>query len=183
MKMDRSTWVRRGGFVALGVMAGLVGACVQMPTGPSVAVMPPPGKPLEVFSAEDQDCRAYSSQSVGANGQDVATSNVVGGAAIGTVVGAAAGALLGGHNGAGAGAGLGLVAGTAIGGQQAAYAGASMQQRYDIAYQQCMYAKGNTLPSHAYYWRRGYGYVYAAPPAPVAPPAPPPPPPPPPPPQ
>ena len=171
MKIDRFSWGRLAG---LAIPAGLLAACVQMPTGPSVAVMPPAGKPLEVFQAEDQACRAYSSQSVGANGQDVAATNVAGGAVIGTALGAAAGALLGGHNGAAAGAGIGLVGGTAVGASQASYAGASMQQRYDIAYQQCMYAKGNVLPSRAYYYRRGYGYVYAAPPA-YAPPPPPPP--------
>ena len=48
-----------------------------------------------------------------------------------------------------------MVAGTASGGSQAGYAGADAQRRYDIAYQQCMYAKGNQLP--------GYGYRQPAP--------------------
>ena len=30
----------------------LLVACAQMPTGPSVAVMPPPNKPLDVFNAD-----------------------------------------------------------------------------------------------------------------------------------
>ena len=46
-------------------------------------------------------------------------------------------------------------AGTATGTSNAAYAGAEAQRRYDIAYQQCMYAKGNQLP--------GYGYRAPAP--------------------
>jgi len=158
----------------------LLAACVEMPTGPSVAVMPAAGKPLEVFSAEDQACRAYANQSIGGTtGAEAAAAGAAGTAAIGTVVGAAAGALIGGHNGAGAGAGMGLVAGSAIGANQGAYAGASLQRRYDIAYQQCMYAKGNALPTAGYYVRRGYGYSYVYPtpaPAPAAPPPPPPPP-------
>jgi hypothetical protein len=180
--MDTKRRFNRLRWLGAAVPVGLLAACAQMPTGPSVAVMPPAGKPLEVFSAEDQACRAYAAQVVGPAGNDVAAANVAGSAAIGTVVGAAAGALIGGHNGAGVGAGIGLLGGTAVGAQNGAYAGASMQQRYDIAYQQCMYTKGNVLPSYGrYYWRRGYGYVYApgyAAPAPATPPPPPPPPPP-----
>ena len=37
-----------------------------------------------------------------------------------------------------------MVAGSASGTSQAAYAGADAQRRYDIAYQQCMYAKGQS---------------------------------------
>jgi len=43
-----------------------------------------------------------------------------------------------------------MVAGTASGTSNAAYAGAEAQRRYDIAYQQCMYAKGNQLPGYGY---------------------------------
>ena len=58
------------------------------------------------------------------------------------------------------GAAVGMVAGTASGTSNAAYAGAEAQRRYDIAYQQCMYAKGNQLP--------GSGYGYRQPAAPAA---------------
>ena len=51
--------------------------------------------------------------------------------------------------------------------------GSEAQRRYDIAYQQCMYAKGNQLPGSAYRYR-------ATPLPPQAYPYPPPPPPPPP---
>ena len=38
-----------------GVLAGLVllGACAQIPNGPSVAVMPPPGKPFDLLVDDD----------------------------------------------------------------------------------------------------------------------------------
>jgi len=70
---------------------------------------------------------------------------------VGTVVGAAAGAVIGtatGNPGAGAaiGAGSGLVLGSASGVQASAASGAALQSRYDMAYLQCMYAKGNQVP-------------------------------------
>ncbi|HMW53536.1 MAG TPA: FAD-dependent oxidoreductase, partial [Rhodocyclaceae bacterium] len=56
--------------------------------------------------------------------------------------------------------------GTAAGASDARYAGADAQRRYDIAYQQCMYAKGNQLPG-AY----GYGSYRPASPYGTPPPA------------
>ena len=46
-----------------------------------------------------------------------------------------------------------------VGTSNAAYAGAEAQRRYDIAYQRCMYAKGNQLPGS------GYGGTGRPPPA------------------
>src|SRR2546425_1249536 len=50
-----------------GVAAGavLLAACAQIPNGPSVAVMPPPGKPFDLFVADDQLCRNYATQAIG----------------------------------------------------------------------------------------------------------------------
>ncbi len=48
---------------------------------------------------------------------------------------------------------IGMVAGTAICAGQASLSGGEAQRRYDIAYQQCMYAKGNQLPGNAYRYR------------------------------
>jgi hypothetical protein len=145
----------RKGHIAAGISPlVLLCACAQIPTGPSVAVMPAPGKPMEVFTAEDQACRAYSAQSAGADPNDAEAKSVATSAVVGTVLGAAAGALIGGHEGAGTGAGLGLVTGTAVGASRGAEARYTVQQRYDIAYEQCMYAKGNQLPAA----RAGYRY-------------------------
>ncbi|MFZ0243357.1 MAG: hypothetical protein WAL90_17085, partial [Desulfobacterales bacterium] len=44
------------------------------------------------------------------------------------------------------GAGSGLLGGAAVGYEPAYAAGWDVQQRYDTAYQQCMYAKGNQIP-------------------------------------
>jgi hypothetical protein len=42
----------------------LLAACVELPTEPTVAVMPPPYKPFEVFQADEQACKAYAGQVV-----------------------------------------------------------------------------------------------------------------------
>jgi hypothetical protein len=39
--------------------AVLLAACAEIPNGPSVAVMPPPGKPFDLFVADDQLCRWF----------------------------------------------------------------------------------------------------------------------------
>ena len=63
-----------------------------------------------------------------------------------------------------------VLAGTASGTSWSAYASADAQWRYDIAYQQCMYAKGNQLPGYVYPYRRSAPvatpYYYPPPPPP-----------------
>jgi hypothetical protein len=153
----------------------LLAACAQIPNGPSVAVMPPPGKPFDLFVSDDQLCRNYATQSIGGtSASQAAAASAVTSAAVGTALGAAVGALAGGHNSVGTGAAVGAVAGSAIGLGEADVSGRSVQRRYDIAYQQCMYSRGNLLPGQS-----GAAY-HAAPPPPPAPAVPPPPPPPPP---
>jgi len=128
--------------LALLVLAG----CATVPQGPNVAVMPGVGKSFEQFVADERVCRAYADESIGTRVTDAGAGNVVSGAAAGTVVGAPAGALLGGHRGAAGGAGAGLLIGSAVGTGNASGVQYNAQRRYDIAYQQCMYAKGNQIP-------------------------------------
>jgi hypothetical protein len=140
----------RSGAAALVVAAASLG-CVTMPTGPSVMVLPGSGKPFEVFQADDFACRQWSLQQAGGEPAAVANANAATSAAVGTAVGAGLGAAIGaaaGDPGAGAaiGAGSGLLGGTLAGVEAGAAAGWEMQRRYDIAYQQCMYAKGNQIP-------------------------------------
>ena len=59
------------------------------------------------------------------------------------------------HQGAATGAGVGLITGTAFGTGLASEAQVSVQRRYDIAYEQCMYAEGNQFPIAAYGPRSG----------------------------
>jgi hypothetical protein len=166
--------------VTLGA-AVLLGACAEVPTQPSAgaAVYPAPGKPIEVFQAEDQQCRGFAQTQTGNATQGEAVNNsTAAGAAIGAGTGAAAGALLGRSGAAaGVGAGVGLLVGAAAGNNYGEGSAYSMQRRYDIAYQQCMYAKGNQLPQarpRYYYTAPPPGY-YPPPPPPSYPPPPPPP--------
>jgi uncharacterized protein YcfJ len=156
--------------------AALAG-CASAPLGPTVAVMPAPNKPLDVFAAEERYCRDYADQAV--HGQTrKADDAAVGKAVVGTVVGAAVGAAVGGREGAAVGAGGGLLVGSASGAGAASGSERQIQRRYDIAYLQCMYSYGNQIPGQ-------YVSRQAAPPPPPPPPPPPgstPPPPPPPPP-
>lgn len=132
------------------VLVALAG-CATAPVGPRVAVMPAPGKPFELFAQEDQTCRYYAAQSANPAGNDVAAQNLAGNAVVGTAIGATIGALAGGnHRGAGVGAAAGLLAGSMAGSSQGAYAARDAQRLYDIAYQQCMYSKGNQVPGYTY---------------------------------
>ena len=101
---------------------GLLSACTVRPTGPSVLVLPAVGKPMDVFQAEEGECRSSAQQQTGG--------------ASAQTIGAAAATML--------------------------------QSRYDIAYIQCMYSKGNVIP----------GVVAPGPRVPLPPPGAPPPPPP-----
>ncbi|MGA9853537.1 MAG: hypothetical protein WBR15_11480 [Gammaproteobacteria bacterium] len=150
------------GAVIMVVLAG----CAQVPVAPTITVMPAPGMPFEVFQQDNAICQQYAEQQLGANPNQVANNQVAAGAVAGTVIGAAAGALLGGRNGAGAGAATGLLFGTAAGAGAAGQTGMTMQQRYNIAFAQCMYAKGNQVPGYA-------PSNYAPPPPPSEPPPPP----------
>ncbi|MGB5423264.1 MAG: hypothetical protein WBN03_13970, partial [Desulfobacterales bacterium] len=137
-------------FVTLAAVL-VLGACVTMPTGPSVMVLPSAGKSFEVFQSEDLACRNWAALQTGATPAGVVNQNLTGGAAIGALMGAGLGAAIGaasGNAGAGAaiGAGSGLIGGAAVASGPAYAAGWDVQQRYDNAYQQCMYAKGNQIP-------------------------------------
>ena len=140
----------------------VLSACTTMPTGPTVMVMPGPGKPFEVFMTDDGVCRQWAQQQIGGvSPSQTANENLATGAVVGTLVGAGIGTAIGaatGNAGAGAviGAGAGLLGGTAIGSNQGYASEWQLQRRYDIAYQQCMYAKGNQLPGVAPRWPRAY---------------------------
>ena len=134
-------------FVFLAFAIVLAG-CASAPSGPRVAVMPAQGKPFEVFVADDKICRSFAEESIGESRNDSAAKNFAGAAAVGTVVGAAAGALSNEGHGSG-GAGAGLVVGSMVGAGESANASRDSQRRYDIAYEQCMYAKGNQIPGYA----------------------------------
>ncbi|QWF71914.1 hypothetical protein KEF85_05505 [Methylomonas paludis] len=128
-------------------LALLVSACATIPDGPSVMVLPGAGQSFDQFRADDVVCQQFASFQVGGvKASDAALSSGVTSAAIGTAVGAAAGAAFGGGTGAAIGAGGGLLAGSAVGAGTASSSRYGTQERYDIAYVQCMYAKGHQVP-------------------------------------
>ena len=147
------------GIVLLLLVAVAVSSCATIPAGPSVMVWPGPGKPFEVFQSDDAVCRQWASQQVGGPPGESANKTLVSGAAIGTMLGAGLGAAIGAASGQfGVGLGIGAASGAILG--TAAASGPSygarweVQRRYDNAYLQCMYAKGNQVPGAVWTYRR-----------------------------
>lgn len=145
--------------VVLAALTGalLVAGCVSEPMGPTVQVMPGPNKPFQVFEQDQMVCKQYASQQVAGGAQQANNQQVLTGV-VGTALGAGVGAAVGGGRGAAVGAAAGATGGTMVGAGQAQQAQMSLQQRYDIAYSQCMYAHGNQVP--------GFAPSYAPPPPP-----------------
>ena len=135
----------------------LLAACVTVPSGPTVMVLPGTGKSFEAFQADNFDCQHYAQAAIGAGNPQQAASNAAAtNAVVGSLIGAAAGAAIGaatGQAGPGAaiGAGTGLIFGTAASGPAYGYSYSQAQAMYDNAYVQCMYAKGNQVPVRAGY--------------------------------
>jgi hypothetical protein len=150
----------------------LLSACASEPLGPTVAVMPAPGKPFDVFQGDQALCKQYAAGEVQGGAQQ-ANNRQVGTAVVGTLLGAGLGAAIGGGRGAAIGAGAGALGGTAVGAGPSAQAQYSLQQRYDLSYSQCMYSRGNQVPGF-----QPAGYPPPPPPPGYAPGYPPPPPPP-----
>jgi len=135
-------------FVSLMTM---LAACATAPPGPNVMVLPSSGKSFDQFRADDYACRQWALQQAGMVRGRAPQHNIADGAIIGTLVGAGLGAAIGSaygnaDTGAAIGAGIGLLEGASIASGAACAAGAEAQRRYDMAYQQCMYAKGNQIP-------------------------------------
>jgi hypothetical protein len=102
-------------------------ACANMPTGPAVMVLPGTGISLDRFSNDNTVCQQFALAQVGGlSPNQAAINNGVASAALGTAIGASSGEAVG-----------------------AGAASSSMevnQQRYDVAYIQCMFAKGHQVP-------------------------------------
>jgi uncharacterized protein YcfJ len=142
--------------------ATALAGCVTTPMGPTIAANPGPNKSFADYQQDEQGCENYASQRVA--GQANAANNMaVGSALIGTALGAGLGAAVGGGRGAAIGAGSGAVVGSAIGADQSAGAQYGLQQRYNIAYGECMTGHGDQV-------RWGPGYPRFARPYPPPPP-------------
>jgi hypothetical protein len=147
--------------------AALLAGCAATPMGPTVQVMPGPGKTFDAFQADNTTCKGFAAQQV--QGQaDASNQRAVGTALLATALGAgvgAAGGALGGNAGAGAAVGgaVGAGAGTAIGASNNSGDQQNIQAQYDNAFSQCMYAKGEQVPGYA---PPSVAYVPSAGPAP-----------------
>jgi len=133
---------KTAGAAALAALA--LSGCVPTQMGPTVMAMPAPGKPFETFAQEQNLCRGYADAQV-APSRDEANNSAVGAAVLGTALGAGLGAAIGGGGGAAIGAAGGALGGTGIGAVNSAHGGWTIQQQYNVAYAQCMYAKGNQV--------------------------------------
>jgi hypothetical protein len=161
--------MRKRTLIALVATAWLLAGCVTVPTGPAVTVLPGTYKSFGQFQADDGTCRQYANAMIGGTAagqpaQDAAAANAIGSAALGAAAGAIIGSVSG-QAGAGAaiGAGTGLLFGSAAGGNVAAASSYALQRRYDSAYVQCMYARGNQIPGRVTYSGPAPGYAPAYP--------------------
>lgn len=139
----------------------LLVACAQTPMGPTVNVMPGPGISFQTFQYDQSVCKQFAEQSVAGQAQNANLRGLAAGA-ITTALGAGLGGAIGGGSGAGIGAAGGAVAGGALGAGSSANAQGGIQQQYDNAFAQCMYAHGNAVP--------GYGPMMVQSPGPPPPP-------------
>lgn len=124
-----------------------LGGCATIPSGPSILVLPGSGKTFDQFQADNVVCRQFAEAQVGGTGASAALEkSQVKSAAAGALVGGALGAAAAGGRGAGIGAASGLAFGSLVGSEAGSSSSSEFQRRYDNAYAQCMYAKGNQIP-------------------------------------
>ena len=134
----------------------LLAGCATRPLGPTVTVFPAAYKPFDVFQRDQFECGQFASAQV-AGGAEAVNNRAVGATVVGTALGLALGAATGNGRAATTGAVAGGVIGAAVGANETARGEAGLQRRYNIAYSQCMYSRGNQV--------QGY-QAYAAPPPP-----------------
>ena len=135
----------------------VLGGCATVPSGPQVMVLPGYQKSFDQFRADEGDCRGYAEMAIGGpnanqRANDTAAANAVGAAALGAAAGAIIGSVTG-HagNGAAIGAGTGLLFGGTANANASGYSSYQLQRQYDVAYLQCMYARGNQVPGQVAY--------------------------------
>lgn len=129
--------------------SAMLAGCVTPPMGPTIYVSPGKDKSPAAFEQDEQACEDYADQRT-AGQAEAANNRAIGSAVIGTALGAGLGAAVGGGRGAAVGAASGAVVGTAVGSNQSAHAQYSLQQRYNMAYAECMSTHGNYVPQGAY---------------------------------
>jgi hypothetical protein len=126
----------------------MLSGCVTPPMGPTALVMPGQGKPFEDFAGDQSTCKQFASGEV-SGGATLANLTQFGTVALTTAVGAGLGGAVRNTRGAEIGGGAGAIAGLAATSRGAAAGQGSLQSRYDLAYIQCMYARGNQIATAA----------------------------------
>jgi hypothetical protein len=114
--------------------------------GPTIQVMPGPGKSFANFQSDQAVCRQFADQAVsdqaqGANLRGLATT------ALTTALGAGLGAAIGGGQGAAIGAAGGALGGAGLGALRTSNTQNAIQAQYDNAFAQCMFSLGNSVPA------------------------------------
>ena len=132
--------------LAIAIAASSMLADCAQPIGPTVQVLPPPGKTFEAFQADQRECSLYTNAQIRPMVDQAATAQL-GTAVIGTALGAGLGAAIGGGRGAGIGAASGAIVGAATGTDQNAQAQSRIQVFYDNTFAACMVARGDVLPA------------------------------------
>ncbi|HWA92517.1 MAG TPA: hypothetical protein VG889_20965 [Rhizomicrobium sp.] len=162
--------IRKAALAAIST-AVLLAGCATEPLGPTVPVMPAQGKSMQAFQQDEDYCEQYAgdrAQGKVKQANDTELRNGV----IGAALGAGLGALAGNTKGAVAGGLIGGAIGTTAG---AGYDQHRVQRTYDVAYAQCMTARGNEVGMRRHPRRARYDYPPPPPPGDNYPPPPPPP--------
>ena len=143
--------IRAAAMAALSTVV-LLGGCATQPMGPSIPVMPAQGKSMDQFQADENYCEDYASGRASGKVKEANDEELKRGI-VGAALGAGIGALAGNTKGALIGGGIGAVLGGSSG---AGYDQHRVQRVYDIAYGQCMTARGNDvgMRRHPRRWRQ-----------------------------
>jgi uncharacterized protein YcfJ len=132
--------IRTAALTALST-AVLLAGCATQPMGPSIPVMPAQGKSMDQFQADENYCEDYASGRSNGKVKEANDQELKNGI-VGAALGAGIGALAGNTKGALIGGGIGAVLGGSSG---AGYDQHRVQRTYDIAYAQCMTARGDDV--------------------------------------
>lgn len=150
---------------AAGLCAALLlSGCATEPLGPTARVLPALGKPFQVFQQDQELCKQFADGET-AGGAMMSNVKQLGTAALSIALGAGLGAAVTqrhGGQGAAPGAALGALAGAVTAARGSGRDQNGLQGRYDLAYTQCMFARGNQIPGPA----RGVSPGFAARPMP-----------------
>ena|SRR5205085_9365658 len=134
-------------FVTAAMAVLLLAGCATPPLGPTVTVFPAAYKPFDVFQRDQYDCQQFASGQV-AGGAEAVNNRAVGAAVVGSALGLALGAATGNGRAAATGAAAGGVVGAVVGANETERGEFALQRRYNIAYAQCMYSRGNQVPGY-----------------------------------